>query len=114
VDDLDIFSAALELETLEQREKYLLEACGENAALRERIEALLRSSDKVSRFMEAPALGIEDGPDSPTLDQPLSEEPATQIGPYKLLQQIGEGGMGVVYMAEQKEPVKRRVALKII
>ena len=49
-----------------------------------------------------------------TLDQPITEKPGTQIGPYKLLQQIGEGGMGVVYMAEQKEPVKRRVALKII
>ncbi|HEX5103446.1 MAG TPA: serine/threonine-protein kinase, partial [Pirellulaceae bacterium] len=49
-----------------------------------------------------------------TFDQPVTENPGTQIGPYKLLQQIGEGGMGVVYMAEQKEPVERRVALKII
>ena len=52
--------------------------------------------------------------DAPTIDQPITEKPGTQIGPYKLLQQIGEGGMGVVYMAEQNEPVKRRVALKII
>ncbi len=50
----------------------------------------------------------------PTLDQPITEKPGTQIGPYKLLQEIGEGGMGVVYMAEQKQPIERRVALKII
>jgi eukaryotic-like serine/threonine-protein kinase len=111
VDDLDIFSAALELGTPEDREKYLHDACGENAALRERIQALLQSADKVSRFMEAPAPGIEA---SPTLDQPPLEQPGTVIGPYKLLQQIGEGGMGVVYLAEQTEPVERRVALKII
>ena len=60
------------------------------------------------RILDAPDAG------SPTLDQPITEKPGTQIGPYKLLQQLGEGGMGVVYMAEQKEPVKRRVALKII
>ena len=48
------------------------------------------------------------------LMSPLTESPGDTIGPYKLLQQIGEGGMGVVYMAEQKEPVNRRVALKII
>ena len=58
--------------------------------------------------------GDVEGAASPTLDRPITEQPGTQIGPYKLLQQIGEGGMGVVYMAEQKEPVERRVALKII
>ena len=51
---------------------------------------------------------------APPLDQPVTEQPGDSIGPYKLLQQIGEGGMGVVYMAEQTEPVERRVALKII
>ncbi len=79
MDDLDIFSAALELSTPEEREKYLLSACGDNAALRERIEALLRSSEKVSRFMESPAVAIE-GP--PTVNQPITEKPGTQIGPY--------------------------------
>ena len=62
-------------------------------------------------FLESPARGVGI---SPTLDQPIAEPPGTVIGHYKLLQQIGEGGMGVVYMAEQSEPVERRVALKII
>src|SRR5208282_155475 len=60
-------------------------------------------------FLEAPAFGPV-----PTVDQRLPEGPGTHIGPYKLLQKIGEGGMGVVYMAEQEEPVRRKVALKII
>src|SRR5262245_42673085 len=50
----------------------------------------------------------------PTVDQPLEEGPGTMIGPYKLLEQIGEGGMGVVWMAEQTQPVHRKVALKVI
>ncbi len=84
--------------------------CGDDAELRDAVEVLLarpRTSRELSRH------GPPAGP-APTLDQPITEKPGTQIGPYKLLQQIGEGGMGVVYMAEQKEPVKRRVALKII
>jgi len=51
---------------------------------------------------------------SPTIDQPITEKPGIQIGPYKLLQQIGEGGMGTVFMAEQTQPVQRKVALKVI
>jgi len=112
VDDLDIFSAALELGTPEEREKYVDEACVDNPALRERVEALLRSSAKVSHFMEAPLPRIEG---SPTLDvPPTTEQPGQTIGHYKLLEEIGEGGMGVVYMAEQQEPVHRQVALKIL
>ena len=112
MDELDIFTAALELGTPEKREKYLDEACRDNEVLRERIEALLRSAGKDTRFMESPAhaAGL-----SATLDMPvLSERPGQTIGRYKLLEEIGEGGMGVVYMAEQREPVRRKVALKII
>ena len=76
-----------------------------------RVRALLRAHAEPGSFLEEPAVANQP---APTLDQPITEKPGTQIGPYKLLQQIGEGGMGVVYMAEQKEPVKRRVALKII
>ena len=61
-------------------------------------------------FFESPHTGAAATIDFP----PIAERPGTQIGPYKLLEQIGEGGMGVVYMAVQKEPVRRKVALKII
>jgi serine/threonine protein kinase len=81
-------------------------ACGDDAELRRGVEQLL----------EAHAHGgsVLDNSPLPAIDQPVAEPPGIQIGPYTLLEQIGEGGMGVVYMAEQHEPVKRRVALKIV
>src|SRR5262245_46181462 len=104
-----IFTAALEREP-GLRSAFLDQACGNDVELRERIELLLRLHEGTGDFLEQPAaaeVGL-------TLEQPPQERPGMQIGPYKLLQQIGEGGMGVVYMAEQKQPVERRVALKII
>jgi hypothetical protein len=70
---------------------------------------LLKYHDEAGEFFEKPAAEIV-----ATIAPTVTERPGTPIGPYKLLQQIGEGRMGVVYMAEQKEPVERRVALKII
>ena len=105
-----IFLAALEKSSPEERAAYLDIACGDNAELRSRVERLLDAHPKVASFLESPAPGI-----SETLDQSAaSEQPGTQIGPYKLIEEIGEGGMGVVYRAEQQEPVRRKVALKII
>jgi len=104
-----IFEAALKL-PLEQRADYLQKTCGDDAALRERIEGLLKAYQDAGGFMEEPAarktivLSLS----------PSDEKPGDKIGRYKLLQQIGEGGCGVVYMAEQEEPVRRRVALKVI
>ncbi|MHB8524231.1 MAG: tetratricopeptide repeat protein [Limisphaerales bacterium] len=106
-----IFAATLQLPP-EERAAYLHQACGENAPLRQRIEVLLNASEQSGAFLEQPA--------APTLrrtgavSSPLAEKPGDRIGRYKLLQQIGEGGCGVVYMAEQEEPVHRRVALKVI
>jgi serine/threonine protein kinase len=106
----EIFWRALEIEPAEERAKYLSEACAQNAALRAEVDELLAAYPKVERFLEKPA--AEAGP---TVDRPvLTERAGSKIGPYKLLQQIGEGGMGVVWMAEQEHPVRRRVALKII
>src|SRR6266702_2938923 len=105
-----IFAAALALPP-EQRAACLDQACGGDTDLRRRVEVLL-SSHAASAFLEAPA-----APGAmPTLriSPPLSERAGDRIGRYKLLQQIGEGGCGVVYMAEQEEPVRRRVALKVI
>jgi serine/threonine protein kinase/Tfp pilus assembly protein PilF len=118
LDEQVIFEGARKAQTAELRTAYLDEHCGNDGELRRRIEALLRAYDQGESFLESPphelraiALG---GTDSPTIERSIAEGPGTVIGPYKLLQQIGEGGMGVVFMAEQTEPIQRTVALKII
>jgi serine/threonine protein kinase len=114
-----IFLAALDMEPAE-RPAFLDHVCAGDAVLRGQVEALLRVHDQPDSLLDGPRihLGLSGDAAAPdvdaTIDQAIAEKPGTQIGPYKLLQQIGEGGMGVVYMAEQTEPVQRRVALKII
>jgi tetratricopeptide (TPR) repeat protein len=109
VKELDIFSAALELPSPEERACYLDQACGDNGELRRRIEELLASHAHAASFMNAPAPA-----QFATVDEPITERPGTVIGPYKLMEQIGEGGMGLVFVAEQQQPVRRKVALKVI
>jgi len=105
-----IFAEALDKSSPEQRAAFLDGACRDDAALRERVENLLTSHDKAGSFLRKPPVA-----GCSTIDyQPITEGPGTVIGRYKLLQLIGEGGFGAVYMAEQKEPVRRKVALKII
>ncbi|TWU22596.1 serine/threonine-protein kinase [Bythopirellula polymerisocia] len=106
----DIYLVALE-KTGDERADYLEEVCGDDAQLRSRVERLLSAQQELGSFLEAPAPGLNL---SATIAQPITEQSGDTIGHYKLLQQIGEGGMGVVYMAEQSEPIERRVALKII
>src|SRR6185436_4620309 len=101
-----IFAEALLRAAGEERAAYLKEACGEHSQLLERVERLLRAHNDALSFLETPPSAVMREA-SPTLAQAPLEKPGTQIGPYNLLQQIGEGGMGVVYMAEQHEPVKR-------
>src|SRR5687767_14989698 len=113
LDDQAIFEVARKIATREARQAYLAQVCGDDLPTSQRIEALLRAHDESASFLETPPSAIVREA-SPTLDQAPLENPGTQIGPYKLLQQIGEGGMGVVYMAEQTEPVRRKVALKVI
>src|SRR5262245_60322587 len=105
-----VFFAALERDTPEGRAAFLDEACAGDANLRRCVERLLNAHPKADGFMQAPAAGLPATAEHP----PLAEKPGTVIGPYKLLQFLGEGGFGVVFLAEQNEPIKRQVALKII
>ena len=108
--DEQVFNQVLE-QAVDQRAAFLDVACGTDVNLRERVAVLLRAQANPGSFLQFPACGVGN---APTIDQPLLEMAGTQIGPYKLIEEIGQGGMGVVYMAEQKQPVRRRVALKII
>ena len=124
-----IFHAALELPRLEEREALVRRACGGDAVLRQRVETLLKASEDAGNFLEKPAAAVLPGyprseaPPAGTLRLgiqnaetlvPVTEKPGDRIGRYKLLERLGEGGCGVVYMAEQEEPIRRRVALKVI
>src|SRR5215472_5549243 len=103
--EVTVFEAALQLPP-DQREAYLEQTCGADKELLQRVRSLLNANEKQTDFLaSAPNTGVSRAP---------SEKPGDRIGPYKLLQLIGEGGCGVVYMAEQDKPIHRRVALKII
>jgi serine/threonine protein kinase/WD40 repeat protein len=105
----EICLTALEKPTAQERSAYLDRACAGDDGLRLRVERLLRAESRVVDFLESPAPEI-----AATLVPTLTECTGTVIGSYKLLEQIGEGGFGIVYMADQQAPVRRRVALKII
>lgn len=105
-DAKQIFSNAVEYYMPHQWEGYLVDACGDDEALRGRVRELLDAHRQGDSFL--------DGAEKITAGEPVTERTGSLIGSYKLLQQIGEGGFGVVYMAEQMEPVRRKVALKII
>src|SRR5262245_55794321 len=100
-----IFSGALEISSAEARAAYLDRACAADPELRRQVESLIDAHDRAGRFLASPTVSFESGSPEPV---------GSTIGPYKLREQIGEGGMGVVYVAEQAQPVRRKVALKII
>src|SRR5262249_46738321 len=104
-----IFGEALDRETPEEQADYLDRACAGRPELRARVEALLQAHAEASGFLREAS-----GRPIATVDDLITERPGTVIGPYKLLQEIGEGGMGTVFLAEQTQPVQRQVALKII
>ena len=104
----EIFLGALELGSQRERADYLEEACGENRDLHRTIKTLVREYEEVDGESASTAAGSSSDPD------PTTENPGTIIGRYKLLEKIGEGGFGSVYMADQTEPVSRRVALKLV
>src|SRR5947209_10065225 len=105
-----IFWDAGQIPSRDDRNAYLERACAGDADLRRRVEHLLQARSPAKNFLDRPAADV-----LATVDQtPVSEGAGTVIGPYKLLEQIGEGGFGVVFMAEQQQPIRRRVALKVL
>jgi serine/threonine protein kinase/Tfp pilus assembly protein PilF len=102
-----IFIEALRQETPAARAAFLEEACAGNAELRLGVEQLLRAHEKLGPFLQV-------AQDDRTTDHPIEEGAGTLVGQYRLLEQIGEGGFGVVFMAEQQQPVRRKVALKVL
>lgn len=124
-----VFGKALAIASREERANFLEQACGDDAALRREVDALLESFDGAGSFMDRPAAEIDATMNRDSVAVESSSPPADKtqrtpptavedvgaiIGHFKLLQELGEGGMGTVYMAEQTEPVRRKVALKII
>jgi len=118
-----IFFAAASLADAAQRRQFLDQACAGNPGLRTAVEELLQAQDGAEQFFAqsraAIQLPADEGPPLPAAPGPAGkksddEQIGTAIGPYKLLQRIGEGGCGVVYLAEQEKPLRRRVALKVI
>ena len=106
VDEQAIFEVARKIDSREARQAYLQQVCGGDVDLNQRVVALLRAYKESASFLESPPLELG--------TSPTAECPGTVIGPYKLREKIGEGGFGVVYLAEQHDPVRRHVALKII
>ena len=117
----ELFEQALEL-SAEQRRIFLAARCAEQPELRQRIEALLAAAED-DRFLTSPTGAAEVRLEAPRAQEAAAatpvlalgaEQPGAHIGPYKLLQLIGEGGFGEVFLAQQEEPVRRKVALKIL
>jgi hypothetical protein len=106
--------AAVEIASPEARAAYVAQACGDDCDLQERVEKLVNAHFRAGNFLESPIAGFP----SPVggkgqavrgtaaIDEPITEHPGTVIGPYKLMEQIGEGGMGLVFVAEQQQPVR--------
>src|SRR5262249_22303082 len=99
---------ALEIDSDAERAAFVERACAGNPQLRTEVNALLQAHAEPQPLLDTPPTP------EPTIDQPVRQIPGTVIGPYKLIEPIGEGGMGAVWMAQRTEPVKRLVALKLI
>jgi serine/threonine protein kinase len=109
MDEASIFLEALQKTTPAERSAYLNQACAGNDKLRGDVEMLLKAQARAGDFLNRPAAAAVTA-----LAEPITERPGMAIGPYKLLEQIGEGGFGVVFMAEQTRPLSRKVALKVL
>src|SRR4051794_38565476 len=111
----DVFLDAVEITVPGERAAFLGAACAGDPELRRRVEALLAAHERPESLLDRVAVAPVEGGTlpHPTAAAPL-EGPGTSVGPYLLLEPLGEGGMGTVFLAEQGEPVRRRVALKVV
>ncbi len=105
-----IFCGAIGIASGEERAAFIAQTCGSDDELRRRVERLIDAHFQAGNFLESPAASATRAVGS----APATEDAGADIGPYRLLQAIGEGGMGTVFMAEQTRPMRRTVALKII
>ena len=104
-----IFFAAIEIPTATERNAFLDEVCDQDSVLRQEVELLITAQQAPDSFLQQPVMDT-----TSTSASDVEEREGSQIGRYKLLEKLGEGGFGLVFMAEQTSPVRRRVALKII
>jgi len=110
MNERELFIAAIQLEGPSERAAYLEKVCQGDPEIKQRVEVLVEAFENAGSFLQANDAAAV----AATCDLSASDRVADHIGPYKLLEKIGEGGMGVVWLAEQQEPVRRRVALKLI
>ena len=110
----ELFLAALEIPDDHARAAFLEQACGGDEDLLKRVRGLFREGDRAGDFLQTPAVVMKDETRRALPGEGITEGPGDSIGSYKLMEEIGEGGCGVVYLAEQEEPVRRKVALKVI
>jgi serine/threonine protein kinase/tetratricopeptide (TPR) repeat protein len=108
-DEKAVFNGARRIQSHDERMAYLQGACAQYPEALERVLELLRVYDQEKSFLESPLAALDS-----TMGETITERPGTVVGPYKLIEPIGEGGMGTVWMAQQTEPVKRVVALKLV
>src|SRR5262245_50731324 len=104
-----ILAAAVDIASEAERRAFVEGACAGDAQLKRRVEELIDNHFRAGDFLDSPPPELDS-----TIDSPVQERPGTVIGPYKLLEQIGDGGFGVVFLAGQTEPVRRKVALKVL
>src|SRR6516165_8346953 len=111
----ELFVEAFQIADPTSRERFLDRACEADPALRQRLAGLMAALKRAGEFLQEPAAAAcTAGVASGFRPEDAHDGPGTVIGPYKLLEQIGEGGFGVVFMAEQQHPVRRKVALKVL
>jgi serine/threonine protein kinase len=103
-----LFAQAIEIACPEERALFQEKACANDPELRREVEKLVRDHFRAGAFLERPAAHVV------ASQEPPAESPGTVLGPYRLVEQIGEGGFGVVFLAEQTQPVRRQVALKVL
>src|SRR5260370_14395992 len=104
-----IFAAAVEISTEAERRRFVEQACADDTELKQRVEEMVENHFRAGNFLEPPTAGVV-----ASADVPIVERPGSVIGKFKLLEQIGEGGFGIVFMAEQHDPIRRKVALKVL